>query len=145
MFWKPDADDQRLNATQLTDHDVRVVFVRGDRWRSMPYVAAVELRRALEFLRVADPDTQAVAGRIVNLLSEQGFLDYRDLLPPARAFTLIILCVTRRSNVGRATKCSGGGSERLVDEGIERTSRHAIERDDGGEAAHTFHCVPHQV
>jgi hypothetical protein len=49
----------------------------------MPYVAAAELGRASEFLRVADPDTQAVAGRIVKLLSEQGFPDYRDLLPSA--------------------------------------------------------------
>lgn len=57
------------------------LLVRGDRWRSLPHVAGGDLRHALEILRTAVPAARSVAGETVNLLCEQGFLEYRDLLP----------------------------------------------------------------
>jgi hypothetical protein len=36
----------------------------------------------LEILRVADAETRIVVGRTVDVLGEQGFLQYRGLLPP---------------------------------------------------------------
>ena len=58
------------------------LLVRGDEWHSLPHIAGAELQRALEALRVADRETRVVVRRIVDLLGEQGFLEYRDLLPP---------------------------------------------------------------
>jgi hypothetical protein len=57
------------------------LLVRGDQWHSLPHIAGTDLQRALEILRVADTETRAVVSRTVDLLGEQGFLQYRDLLP----------------------------------------------------------------
>ena len=57
------------------------LLVRGDRWRSLPHIAGGDLRRALEILRSAVPEARSVAGETVDLLCEQGFLEYRELRP----------------------------------------------------------------
>lgn len=57
------------------------LLVAGDRWRSLPHIASSELREALVVLREKDANTREVVARVVNTLSEQGFYEYRELLP----------------------------------------------------------------
>jgi hypothetical protein len=60
------------------------LLVDGDPWRSLPHVAAAELRTALEVLVAsADEDAKVIAQDIVNTLGAQGFLEFRDLLDVA--------------------------------------------------------------
>jgi hypothetical protein len=57
------------------------LLVVGDPWRSLPYVAAAEVRRALErLISSQDDEAREIAMDVVNTLGAQGFLDYRDLL-----------------------------------------------------------------
>jgi hypothetical protein len=57
------------------------LLVAGDPWRSLPHVAAAELRQALDQLRQgSDRDARAIAEDVINTLGAQGFLEFRDLL-----------------------------------------------------------------
>lgn len=57
------------------------LLVAGDPWRSLPHVAAAELRQALErLMRGGDDDARAIAEEVINTLGAQDFLEYRDLL-----------------------------------------------------------------
>jgi hypothetical protein len=57
------------------------LLVSGDRWRSLPHIAAEPLRRSLAILRTGDTETRSIVSRTVELLAEEGFLDYRNLHP----------------------------------------------------------------
>jgi hypothetical protein len=69
-------------ARPLSSAQALELLVRGDEWHSLPHIAGADLQRALEILRVADAETRAVVRRTVDVLGEQGFLQYRELLPP---------------------------------------------------------------
>jgi hypothetical protein len=57
------------------------LLVDGDPWRSLPHVAASELRSALEVIvNGADDRAKEIAEEIVDTLGAQGFLEFRDLL-----------------------------------------------------------------
>jgi hypothetical protein len=66
-----------LSSAQALD-----LLVRGDEWRSLPHIAGADLQRALETLRIADPETRVIVQRTVDVLGEQGFLQYGNLVPP---------------------------------------------------------------
>jgi hypothetical protein len=70
------------NTRPLSSARALELLVRGDERHSLPHIAGAELQQALETLRVADADTRVVVRRTVDVLGEQGFLQYRDLLPP---------------------------------------------------------------
>jgi hypothetical protein len=57
------------------------LLVAGDPWRSLPHVAGVELRQALELvMKGADNEARDIAEDVINTLGAQGFLEYRELL-----------------------------------------------------------------
>jgi hypothetical protein len=59
------------------------LLVDGDEWHSLPHVAAEPLRRALEDLIASgDPEARTEAEATIHILGAQGFLEYRELLPP---------------------------------------------------------------
>lgn len=60
------------------------LVVDGDPWNALPMVAASELREALAVLLGAAPETAREAAKhIIHDLGARGFLEFRDLLPPA--------------------------------------------------------------
>jgi hypothetical protein len=57
------------------------LLVAGDPWRSLPHVAAADLRCALQaIIGSQDDEAREIAMDVVHTLGAQGFLEYRDLL-----------------------------------------------------------------